>query len=73
MGRVEKMDYRANGEVVFRAVRLLGPDSVEYPNRWDGQGWFLEKEMGYAIELFSSRTTDRRYPMLPATITAWSS
>jgi hypothetical protein len=25
--------------------------------------------MGYAIKLFTSRTTDRRYPMLPATIT----
>jgi transposase-like protein len=42
---------------------------MEYPNRWDVQKWFLEKEMGYAIELFTSRTTDRRYPMLPATIT----
>jgi hypothetical protein len=57
------------GEVVFRAERALDPDSMEYPNRWDVQGWFLGKEMGYAIELFTSRTTDRRYPMLPATIT----
>ena len=28
-----------------------------------------EKEMGYAIKSFKPRTTDRRYPMLPATIT----
>ncbi len=69
MGRVEKMDCKANGEVVFRAIRVLDPDSVEYPNRWNVQGWYLEKEMGYAIELFTSRTIDRRYPMLPATIT----
>ncbi len=49
MGRVEIMDCRANGEILFRAVRLLDPDSVEYPNRWDVQGWVLKKEMGYAI------------------------
>jgi hypothetical protein len=30
MGRVEKMDCRANGEIVFRAVRAIEPDSVEY-------------------------------------------
>jgi transposase-like protein len=69
MGRVEKMDCRANGEVVFGAERALDPDSMQYLNRWDIEEWFLEKEMGYAIELFTSRTTHRRYPMLPATIT----
>jgi len=39
-----KMDYRANGEVVFRALRVLGPDSMRYPNRWDIRGWYQEKE-----------------------------
>ncbi|MDI7261743.1 MAG: hypothetical protein QME90_17750, partial [Thermodesulfobacteriota bacterium] len=65
----EKMDCRANGGVIFRALRVLYLDSMEYPNRWDVQGWLQRKEMGYAIELFTSRTTDRRYPMLPAAIT----
>jgi hypothetical protein len=51
MGRVEKMDCRANGEIVFRGVRVLDPDSVEYLKV---QGWSLEREMRYAIELFSS-------------------
>jgi putative transposase len=33
------------------------------------RGLFQEKEMGYAIKSSTARTTDRRYPMLPATIT----
>lgn len=69
MNRVEKMDCRANGEVVFRAMRDLDPDSMEYPNRWGVQGLFQEKEMGYAIKSFKARITYRSYPMLPATIT----
>jgi hypothetical protein len=53
MGGVQKMDYRANGEVVFRGVRALDPDSMECLNRLNVQGWFLAKEMGYPMKLFT--------------------
>jgi len=69
MDAVEKMDCTVNDEVFFGATRTLGFDSMQYPSRWGAQGLFQEKEMGYAIKLSMPRTTDRWYPMLPATIT----
>ncbi len=70
MGKVEKTDCRANGEVIFLVMRPLFPQcpKISRPIRqWIGL--FQEKEMGYAIESSKPRITDRRYPMLPATIT----
>ena len=69
MGRVEKMGYRANHEVVFGGIRALDPDGMTYPDQRSAQGLFQETEMGYAVELFTPRITDRRYPMPPVAIT----
>ena len=70
MERTEKMDCGANSEVFFKAMRtpkfkfrkisyLIGQPTGLYP----------EKEMGYAVKFSLKRINDRRYPMLPVTIT----
>ena len=70
MERTEKMDCGANSEVFFKAMRtpkfkfrkisyLIGQPIGLYP----------EKEMGYAVKFSLKRINDRRYPMLPVTIT----
>ena len=70
MDRMEKVDCRTNGAVVFKTMRTLHLDSLKFFDLWSTPGLFQEKEMGYAIKSFKPRTTtDRRYPMLPATIT----
>jgi hypothetical protein len=68
-GQVEKMDCRANGEVIFKVIRTLHLGFLKYPDPWSSPGLFQQKEMGYAIKSFNPRTTDTRYPMLPTTIT----
>ena len=66
----EKRDCRANGEAIFSALRTprLRFRKISY---LIGQptGLSLEKEMGYAIKFSLQRINDRRYPMLPVTIT----
>ena len=70
MDRMEKMDCRANDEVVFKAMSGLQVDCPKFFDPWSTSGLIQEKEMGYAMKSFKPRTTtDGRQSMLPATIT----
>ena len=69
MDRLEKMDCRANGRVFNSTIGFSILNSLGYLDPYALLRLFQQKEMGYAIKSFNSRTTDRRYPMLPAGIT----
>jgi hypothetical protein len=53
----------------FLAIGFCILDSLGCFDPYALLGLFEQKEMGYAIKSFNPRTTDRRYPMLPAVIT----
>ena len=69
MERAEKVDCRANSEIVFRAIRTLhfGISAISSP-MVHSRG-FSTKRNGVRYRVIQPRITDRRYPMLPATIT----
>ncbi len=70
MDQAEKIDCSAKGEVIFQTSSALEFQSRETSALIGyARGLSPQKEMGYAIKFSVKRINDRRYPMLPVTIT----